>query len=729
MKEHPNAVVLLTSDQACSKTAKLVSGLKLFRPLIKVSDEEGVVASSLHEEIRFRFRRLVTGGVNGQVVATDVDAETLMPSEDLVKAIGDAISRIGGGGTVTQHETERPVVGMFVDDDGSLLVRICFSAIGYIHLLRDMVLSGELDKVLTALVQAKDGCRDINSVVDCSEFADKYEKTVLKLDTLTPHQQERLGESLKHRTTGTGVYLEASAGAGKTFVAMKAMREVLRGQSDPKGSTTILLVANNIALVIYVVKWLLQQEESQEEEELLKRVHVLYEPFNEGPRAVEIDDGILKTSEAKPPVDGYDFAVLDEYHHLARNGLHEVVDKHMRKSKWLMLLSDVSQGDGNLIPYPDGLDLHRVSLTQCVRSSQRIVAGARAFQINSEGVEPTVSMHGVAGPPLGSLIFENTWAVKRSHEWYELYADKTVEAIKQHVIDKFPLLNLDDRVLVVVPDAEFCEKFKVLFKERLETEFGAGGRRVFGMVSAFESSRTVRRDWEEGSEEQIVVDLPANIDGLEKLIVVGVCLDIANSALGGQLALETRSVLFRVTTGSLMLLIIVNELLVCSYLEFLANVKFSKEERFDADVERGRIDDMAAANAVKNANKVAAKEREDPEVSGAGNAPASIDKIDESAATDASVQPAEEDKAARKAVVHVEEVKAVTNGAVTNVVVLEGEVAANEGDKQHKRQDKAVSSVWDTRGNTAESSTAKPVFDPYKTSTAKLVNSSDVQVT
>jgi Type III restriction enzyme, res subunit len=591
MKERGNAVVLLTSDQACSNTAQLVSDSKLFE-CIEVADEEGVVASSLHEEIRFRFRRPVSASVNGRVVGPDVDAETLMPSEDLAKAIEDAISSRwhqdrrdgtiedaissrGGGETATQQQKERPLVGMFFDDDGSVLVRLCFSGIGYIHSLRDMVLGGDLDKVLTALVQEKDGCRDIESVVDCSEFADKYEKTILRLDTLTPHQQEMLGECLKDRTAGTGVHgvhLEASAGAGKTFVAMKAMRKVL---SENEGTTKILFVANNSALVVYVVKWLLQQEEKpSQERELLKRVHVLYEPFNEGPRAVQIDKGTLKTSAAKPPVERYDFVVMDEYHHLARNGLHEVVDMHMRKGKWLMLLSDVSQGDGSVISDPDGLHLHHVSLTECVRSSQCIVAGARAFQMNKKGVEATVSMHGVAGPPLGTLIFGNKGVREKSQEWYQLYADRTVEAIEQHVMSKLASLNLDDRMLVVVPDQDFCDHFKDVLQERLKTNFGAGGRkpRFFKMVSALESSSTVRREWEEGMEERIVVDWPANIDGLEKLIVIGVCLDKAGAALDGALALETRSVMFRVTTRALMLFIIVNELLKASYLEFRSSL-------------------------------------------------------------------------------------------------------------------------------------------------------------
>ena len=59
--------------------------------------------------------------------------------------------------------------------------------------------------------------------IDRSQFAAAYEGSVLSMDALTPHQLEKMQECL----TADYVHLQAPAGAGKTFVALNRVLELL----------------------------------------------------------------------------------------------------------------------------------------------------------------------------------------------------------------------------------------------------------------------------------------------------------------------------------------------------------------------------------------------------------------------------------------------------------------------------------------------------------------------
>ena len=69
-----------------------------------------------------------------------------------------------------------------------------------------------------------------------------------------------------------------------------------------------------------------------------------------------------------------------------------------------ILLSDISQGLVSDIHFPAGLK--RVTLTEVVRSSKRVVAGAMKFQLKGEDEELlTRCHHDSEGPPLKSFLF------------------------------------------------------------------------------------------------------------------------------------------------------------------------------------------------------------------------------------------------------------------------------------------------------------------------------------
>jgi hypothetical protein len=104
-------------------------------------------------------------------------------------------------------------------------------------------------------------------------------------------------------------------------------------------------------------------------------------------------------------------------------------------------------------------------------------------------------------------------------------------------------MDLDDRVAVVCPDADFCEGLRVALAKRLG--------RSFEIVDAATASATLPRgrDEREGSSPWLVVDTVDNIDGLERLVVVCAGLDHAISVDDDDAtALETRSRLYRAMT-------------------------------------------------------------------------------------------------------------------------------------------------------------------------------------
>ena len=86
--------------------------------------------------------------------------------------------------------------------------------------------------------------------VDCSNFAELYERLILELDKLTPHQKKKLKECMDKKHDG--LHLRAPAGAGKTFIALHWILDVFGKSKDAK----VLFVAQNEALVMFVAKWL-----------------------------------------------------------------------------------------------------------------------------------------------------------------------------------------------------------------------------------------------------------------------------------------------------------------------------------------------------------------------------------------------------------------------------------------------------------------------------------------
>lgn len=75
----------------------------------------------------------------------------------------------------------------------------------------------------------------------------------------------------------------------------------------------------------------------------------------------------------------FDMIVVDEAHHIYRNAIDaRSIEAHAGANTRCIYLTDVSQSE-EIVLFPPGLKV--VELTKVVRSSQRIVAGAAAFQV------------------------------------------------------------------------------------------------------------------------------------------------------------------------------------------------------------------------------------------------------------------------------------------------------------------------------------------------------------
>ena len=331
---------------------------------------------------------------------------------------------------------------------------------------------------------------------------------------------------------------------------------------------------------------------------ILCRLHVLFgnleaAPFRciiescEETKSYQIQFVKMEEKHRKQP---YALVVVDEAHHLYR-------DPHCRKlietyadhpSTHRMLLSDVSQSHGRKIDWPK--DTHVVRLTEVVRCSQRIIAGAMAFQL--DGVDgktkkqDTMSQHKATGPPLKTVLFD----VPPGADRVEQYVERTLDGVR-YVVKEYPGLILHNRMAILTPD----EEMKDVLTDQLEEPLNKIDKdRKFKIISSKEAASTVYSDNYDGVE-CVVVDTVASFDGLERLIILGVDLDVIMHDPSVDTH-ESRSMLYRALTRAHMFAMLINELLRGGWLEFLMGIKLDQqtEEKFDLQDEKGRQDHEAA---------------------------------------------------------------------------------------------------------------------------------------
>ena len=221
--------------------------------------------------------------------------------------------------------------------------------------------------------------------------------------------------------------------------------------------------------------------------------------------------------------------------------------------------------------------LQAIHLSEVVRSSQRIMAGARQFAVSK--VQAT-SSHAAKGPPLKTFIFPTppppSGDASPEDALIAAYAEHTKQAVNA-VRKQFPGLSLDGRLAIVVPDNDFLEKHRKAFEDILNEQQSPGSVQL---VSAVESSATIPGigGHENDKKERLTYAAIKDMDGLECLIVLSVGFDRAASSLSSdddETHKEVRSRLYRAITRAQMMFLIVNEGIRGGWLEFMGHIKVS----------------------------------------------------------------------------------------------------------------------------------------------------------
>jgi len=351
-------------------------------------------------------------------------------------------------------------------------------------------------------------------------------------------------------------------------------------------------------------------------------------PFSSGPRRVHVEAAggrrRLVFGNSRADATTYALIVVDEAHHLVGNSSlrSELAELGAAESS-LLFLGDASQATAamrspeeiarSLVELSQEQDVVVATLSEVVRSTKRIVAGAAAFQLEA-GRKAETSTHGAsAGPPLVARVF----TISKGDDAGETYAREVVEAlaaIRRQLVD---LEDLDDRVAVVGPDGAFIKKLH----EPLARALGG-----FELVDAATASAVLPRgdtEARDGSKQWLVVDTVEKMDGLERLVVICVGLDQVIDRGAG--VLETRSRLYRAMTRAQLAVAVVNKVLPGGWLEFLGCVELD-DKKFDDAAERGNWAETAADDVVgavvEETSAPVATHGDDTAVSRASSAPA-----------------------------------------------------------------------------------------------------------
>eukprot|EP00435_Cladocopium_sp_Y103_P044015 s563_g12.t1 len=451
---------------------------------------------------------------------------------------------------------------IFPDGTPSLAVRLRIQQIEILQYMRNLVLSNDLEIEINKYLTKWQVC------VDKTHFCKAFERELLNLSDLTDHQKQKL-KDIKELMKHGDVHLSSPAGSGKTFVAAQCALDKLRGSPDGK----ILFVAPSIGLGLYFVRWLAHSSADYAQlDVLLKRMVLMQYPYKQF-LSLHVEGDRLRTTTLPHSKMQFLMTIIDEAHDVfcAAAG-QEFLEEKVEAPRQVLLLSSHSQSSSSAsaAPFPPAKE---ISLTQVVRSTQRIVAGAAAFQASAAEKEQIGSLC-PAGPPLKAFLFES------DAEVFEDYARQTMSALF-FAMRSYAGLSLHNRLALLVPNRDFLEKFQDAMQRHFLTARLAG--RNFKLISFTESLCTlpnikVRKSTPADNSELIILDTVENAKGLESLIVVCIGLD---QRVADQSANQARrSIIYQAITRAQLQVLVVNQLLRGGWLEFLGVTKF-KNDTFD----------------------------------------------------------------------------------------------------------------------------------------------------
>ncbi|CAK9118472.1 unnamed protein product [Durusdinium trenchii] len=563
----------------------------------------------------------------------------------------------------------------------ALSVKVEIKNIKQAHLLRDRVLEGELDIQLNKILSEKAPSSHTWDIgIEKNHFIELYERTLPGLLELTPHQYQKLQEL--ESGNSQNLHLAAPAGAGKTFVALRYVVRHLRSSRSGR----LLYVAPNRALLFHFVQWLMASLKAKSIDPRRTRIWERLLLKHQGQKAFwrpVLDGRHLKLQETPLGEDEFSLVVVDEAHQLFASG--DEMDLLTLPRKKLLLLSDTSQSTHLHHHFPTA---HYVELSEVIRSTQRIVAGAMPFQ-HAQSASSVQGM-GTEGPPLKSFLFE----VESEKTMMQDYVKHTVDTM-WHVLQTFPGVSLSRRLALLVKDETFLQDFKPLMVQKIQEELPA---RRFAFVSCEECcsylpSHLVPHSSSRDEEEIIVLDAVQNSRGLEQLIVVSIALD---TSIDGNADNETRSYLYTGITRAQLQAVVVNHFIPDGWLAFLGTLKL-KNEKFTQRAALAAIRKDAATSAVADAPRPAT-EKQDKEAAKQHTEVPDPGALRHKAGT----QQGDEMSADKKADQDLKDMQSRADAV---------KVAAKELSELPELRVKGTS-VWDTASNAINTKIVQLKFDP-----------------
>ncbi len=510
--------------------------------------------------------------------------------------------------------------------------------------LRNEVLSETFELDLNEkLLASKHGRYQL--CVDKTRFCEDFESQLLQQSKLTEHQRATFEEMQKAKSSL--MHLSAVAGSGKTFLAVHIVVEALKSTAGQ-----ILFVAPSLPLCLYFLQWLGRRgkDEKISLKSLLDRI-VLLMPNTDFMKLV-VEGGRLVGSPSGT-VSKFELTVVDEAHDIYTHDVLASGFLNRVDTKGWLLLSNLSQASVLKPKFPENMTEGR--LTEVVRCTKRIVAGAAAFHGTPDDKEGLRSLC-PDGPPVKTFLFEAadaTGAVKD----YVTYVEHTMEAVL-FIAHSYPGLSLHHRLALLVSDDDFCKAFQPKLDQALKIGVG---KRKFGFTT-FKDSMSVLPvgllEAEESNhkdhEEVIILDTVEHAKGLEQLFVI--CIDLDSKITDSEADVATRATIYQGLTRAQLRAIVVNQFVKGGWLEFLGLIK--SVDRFD---ERTALKETRATAA----SEITSKKQE-----------------------------------------QVEEHKGKQNK------VQQDSKARTDEEEEQGGIGVTPSSVWDTRDNEIKTTIQKPRFDP-----------------
>ena len=478
----------------------------------------------------------------------------------------------------------------------AVAVEIEIGTVNGMQKLRNDVLNEKFEMELNEkLLTSKHGRWQLR--LDKTYFCEDYESQLLQQSKFTKHQ--RLTYEKMQKAESSFLHLSAVAGAGKTFLAVQIVIETLKNPAAGQ----ILFVAPCLPLCFYFIRWLGRRGMHEEIflESLLDRVVVLTPGTNFMKLAVQ-GGCLVGSPRSTLSKSTFDLTVVDEAHDIFKqpdvleSGLLSKVDT----KRWL-LLSNLSQSSVLKPTFP--ADMTEGRLTEVVRCSKRIVAGAAAFVATPDDKEGLGSLC-PDGPPLKTFLFEA--ATADAVKDYGKYVEHTISAIR-FIVHSYPSLSLHYRLALLVPDDDFRKEFQPkLDQELLRNGFG---NRTCGFTTFKDSMSVLPLDLlaerleHKDHEEVIILDTVDHAKGLEQLFVI--CIDLDSKISDSEVDVATRARIYQGLTRAQLHAVVVNQFVKGGWLEFLGLIE-SQMVKFD---EGTALKETRATAASEITSKVSPKEK------------------------------------------------------------------------------------------------------------------------